>query len=129
MAITIEDIRKAYSNTHVARNGVNLEEIFEKNGHNVGGYWIDVYNAVYYILEAMSSSSKFSVNCLFSDGGVKDYMVMYKWNDYYVIISREFYMGQHTNFKTVQDLCVWLNNHENNIITGSKPLLTKEEMI
>lgn len=114
MEITVEMVRSAYAHTHVSRNGVDIDKVFENGTQSSGGYWSDVYNLVYYLLESMSNDYNFPfhVNCLFSDGGVKDFLILYKWSDYDIIISREYFMGKNNmNFKSIQELCDWLNNH------------------
>lgn len=123
MKITIEDIRSAYENTHVFKNGIDMDAVFEK-GSQSNGYWVDRYNLVYYLIEAMAYNpinSPFRVICIHSDGGIRDYMILYKWNDYNILISREFYLERNNiKFKSVQDFCDWLNMHQEKITSNTK---------
>lgn len=123
MKVTIEDIRKAYAYTHIFRNRIDMDAVFE-NGSLSNGYWVDVYNLVYYLIESMSGypiNSPFRVTCIHSDGGIRDYMIFYNWNDYNILISREVYLqSNNMNFKSVQEFCDWLNMHQERIISNTK---------
>jgi len=122
MKVTIEQIRAAFSNTHIHRNGIDMDLVFEK-GSQSNGYWCDVYHLVYYLIEAMSFDNNFPfhVNCIHSDGGIRDFMILYRWNNYNIVISREFHVVlNNMNFKSIQEFCDWLNNHDEIITSNTK---------
>src|SRR5450631_2643460 len=116
MEITKETIQSLYSVTHYSRNGLDLDTIFNQGSQNKDGAWGDRYNLVYYLLEQMAHNNPelgFSAICLHSDGGVQNYLITYKWGDYTILISNENNHGSVTNFDSVDDFCLWLNNHAN----------------
>jgi hypothetical protein len=123
MKITIEDIRSAYTHTHIHSNGIDMDAVFEK-GSQSNGYYCDIYSLVYYLIESMSGypiNSPFRVICIHSDGGIMDYMIFHKWNDYNILISREVYLqSNNMNFKSVQEFCDWLNTHHEKITSNTK---------
>ena len=111
--ITIETIRCLYASTHYSRNGLDLDTIFTE-GSQSNGAWGDRYNLTYYLLEQMQQNNPelcFGAICLHSDGGIRDFLITYKWGDYTLLISREEYFRGKNDFSSVQDFCDWLNNH------------------
>lgn len=111
--ITPEIIRQAYSATHCFQNGNDLDETLKKGHTNSeNGYWLDRYSAIYYIIENLKDTP-FEVWCLASDGGIRDYLILYKWGNYSIVISQESYMDENNSSKieSIHQLCDWLNEH------------------
>lgn len=112
--ITVEKIKGAFANTSV-RTRVTLEEgLQDHKGEKLNT-----------ILEIVDLLNKFSTFILSADGGVRDFLIFYNFNDSLVFIDRFPISEHYEDIISPSDLVEYLNKQISKHILSAK-LLVKE---
>jgi len=109
-AITKEFLIEIFETT-CERSRVTLDEGLK----NEKGEFL---NVVFQILKELEFRKRnFDALLIHSDGGVQDFLALYKLGDYYVIIQQFCNGSDNWPFNDLESFCAWLNNHEQKILS------------
>ncbi len=107
--ITAQDIEAAYVNTCNYQNDYTIESSIEGER----GGWNDT---VYELINRLSINGfNFVVQCLFSDGGIHQFLIKYKLKDFEVILIQVERLDDKP-FYTIEDMVKWLNDKEERLM-------------
>ena len=107
--LTAADIEYAFTNTCDHASGYTLESSIRGDR----GCWMDI---VYSLTTNLSLNGfNFNVHLLHSDGGVRDFLLLYRIGNFDVIIQ-QFKMFDDRPFHTVEGMVKWFNAKEESLM-------------